>query len=281
MLSSGTALLPKLSPYQQQSVAAVVLPTQTISSSTAATTAATNLSPAAAVDVGNITQAVEVQSEKKRKQMNAKHAKNARERKKNLMEHLEMEQQALQEENRRLRRIVKHHIPHAAQTILGECSYKPRGCGKGLFHGGTSSSSKKLATSDFDLIEALTVGKQSFVLTNPRIPDNPIVYASCSFLKMTGYTRDQLIGKNCRLLQGPETSRESITKIRQAVQSKTANDVSVKILNYKSDGTPFWNHLFVAALRDKQGNIINFVSDTGANVFSSVFFFFCAMYYVV
>jgi PAS domain S-box-containing protein len=190
---------------------------------------------------------------RKRKQINAMHARNARERKKNLMATLEMEQHALQEENRRLRALVKTHIPDRAQTIIGECSYKPRG--KGLFHGASSS---KLVSSDFDLIETLTMAQQSFVLTNPRLPDNPIVYASCSFLNMTGYTRDGVIGRNCRLLQGLRTSHDAVEKVREA--TKTGNDVSLNLLNYKEDGTPFWNHLFIAALRDKEGNIVNFVS---------------------
>ena len=112
--------------------------------------------------------------------------------------------------------------------------------------------------SDFSLIESLTSGQQNFVLSDPRLPDNPIVFASPGFYELTGYTREQVLGRNCRFLQGAGTDRKAVDVIRTAVANGT--DATVCLLNYKADGTPFWNQLFVAALRDADDCIVNYVS---------------------
>jgi PAS domain S-box-containing protein len=89
------------------------------------------------------------------------------------------------------------------------------------------------------------------------LPDNPIVYASQGFLNLTGYSLDQILGRNCRFLQGPETDPKSVERIRKAIDQ--GNDMSVCLLNYRVDGTTFWNQFFIAALRDQNGNVTNFV----------------------
>jgi PAS domain S-box-containing protein len=187
-----------------------------------------------------------------RRKRNAYHSRATRVRKKNLELELCLELRALQNENDRLRTIVKREIPEKEAFIIGECCYKTRG--KGLFQGDHSS---RLGRSDFELIESLAKGRESYVLTDPRLPDNPIVYASCAFLELTGYTLEDVIGRNCRFLQGIHTDHKELETIREAIDSGI--DGSVCILNYKADGTPFWNHLFVAALRDKDNNIVNYV----------------------
>ena len=97
-----------------------------------------------------------------------------------------------------------------------------------------------------------------YVLSDPRLPDNPIVYASEGFYELTGYTSDQVLGRNCRYLQGPGTDPRSVDIIRTAIAK--GSDVTTCILNYKSDGSPFWNQFFVAALRDSDNCIVNYVS---------------------
>ena len=118
--------------------------------------------------------------------------------------------------------------------------------------------SELLGRSDFELIESLAQSRESFVLTDPRMPDNPIVYVSCAFLKLTRYAREQVIGRNCRFLQGIHTDHTAVKSLREAIEK--GKDVSVCLLNYKADGTPFWNHIFVAALHDRQNRIVNYVS---------------------
>jgi PAS domain S-box-containing protein len=194
-----------------------------------------------------------------RRKRNAYHSRATRVRKKNLELELCLELRALQNENDRLRTIVKREIPEKEAFIIGECCYKTGG--KGLFQGDHSS---RLGRSDFELIESLAKGRESYVLTDPRLPDNPIVYASCAFLELTGYTLEDVIGRNCRFLQGIHTDHKELETIREAIDNGI--DGSVCILNYKADGTPFWNHLFVAALRDKDNNIVNYVCHRSALV---------------
>lgn len=142
-------------------------------------------------------------------------------------------------------------------TSIPPTGYKPHA--KGHFHGDQASA---LSRSDFALIENLSATRQSFVITDPRLPDNPIVYASGAFLELVGYTRDQVVGRNCRFLQGIDTDPKSLEPIRKAIE--TGGDGAACILNYKSDGRPFWNNFFIAALRDRKNQIVNYVSTTTA-----------------
>ncbi|CAM3926525.1 PAS domain-containing protein [Alkalicoccus chagannorensis] len=82
-----------------------------------------------------------------------------------------------------------------------------------------------------------------FIISDPEQEDNPIIYANQGFTSLTGYETEELIGRNCRFLQGRETDPKTIDHIREAVRKKEA--VSVEILNYKKDGTPFWNLLHI------------------------------------
>lgn len=90
---------------------------------------------------------------------------------------------------------------------------------------------------------AIQAVSQGILITDPRQPDNPIVYASDGFSRITGYTADEVIGKNCRFLQGAETDPETIAKLRRAISS--AAPCRVEILNYRKDGGRFWNALSV------------------------------------
>jgi PAS domain S-box-containing protein len=74
---------------------------------------------------------------------------------------------------------------------------------------------------------------------------------------LTGYSLDQILGRNCRFLQGPETDPKAVQMIRKAIEQ--GNDMSVCLLNYRVDGTTFWNQFFIAALRDASGTVTNFV----------------------
>ncbi|GMH66105.1 hypothetical protein TL16_g04359, partial [Triparma laevis f. inornata] len=106
-------------------------------------------------------------------------------------------------------------------------------------------------------ISSLTTGQQNFCLSDPRLPDNPIVFASEGFYSLTGYTPQQVLGRNCRFLQGPGTDPAAVDVVRRAIENGT--DATVCLLNYRADGTPFWNQFFVAALRDEHNEIVNYV----------------------
>merc|ERR1711971_826124 len=107
------------------------------------------------------------------------------------------------------------------------------------------------------LIKCITNKKHNYLITDPHFPDNPIVFASDEFFQMSGYTREQIIGKNCRFLQGPHTDPKAVDSIRTAVLDGI--EVCVTLLNYKVDRTPFWNQFFVTALRDDDNFIINYI----------------------
>jgi PAS domain S-box-containing protein len=92
-----------------------------------------------------------------------------------------------------------------------------------------------------------------FCLTDPNQEDNPIIYASEEFYHMTGYSRDFVVGTNCRFLQGPKTKHHSVQRLRQAIDS--GQELSEALLNYRRDGRPFMNILMIAPLHDNKGNV--------------------------
>lgn len=95
------------------------------------------------------------------------------------------------------------------------------------------------------------------VISNPRLPDNPIVECNAAFEELTGYSRDEIIGRNCRFLAGPQTEPGLTAEIVGAVRDK--RPVLVEILNYKKDGTPFRNAVLVAPIFDEKGELEYFL----------------------
>jgi PAS domain S-box-containing protein len=103
---------------------------------------------------------------------------------------------------------------------------------------------------------AVAMTRMPMLITDPRQDDNPIVFVNGAFLDLTGYTEDQVMGRNCRMLQGPDTDRTTVAELRRAVDERRA--VAVDLLNYKADGSPFWNALFFGPIFDQDGNILYF-----------------------
>nr|AML79290.1 putative LOV domain-containing protein [Antirrhinum majus] len=99
--------------------------------------------------------------------------------------------------------------------------------------------------------------KQSFVLTDALAADMPIVYASEAFLKLTGYTRDEILGKNCRFLSGMDTDPTTQYQIKECI--RTERVCTVRILNYRKDKTSFWNLLHISPVRSASGKVAYFV----------------------
>lgn len=95
------------------------------------------------------------------------------------------------------------------------------------------------------------------VMSDPHQPDNPIVYASERFLEVTGYAAEEVVGYNCRFLQGPETSAEAVSKMVDALAAEKA--FAIDLRNYCKDGTPFWNRLRVRPTYDADGNLEHFI----------------------
>jgi PAS domain S-box-containing protein len=103
---------------------------------------------------------------------------------------------------------------------------------------------------------AFKATRMPMIVTDPSQADNPIIFCNAAFLRLTGYSDDEVIGRNCRFLQGPETDRDTVTKIRDNIAA--GQDVAVDILNYRKDGSTFWNAVFISPVRDETDKIIYF-----------------------
>jgi PAS domain S-box-containing protein len=97
-------------------------------------------------------------------------------------------------------------------------------------------------------VAALSGIPLGFVLTNPDLEDNPIVYVNEAFTRLTGYTVDAAVGRNCRFLQGPQTEPDRVARIREAVA--TGEDIAIEITNHRADGSAFLNRLTITPIHD-------------------------------
>ncbi len=93
------------------------------------------------------------------------------------------------------------------------------------------------------LFEALDYTRAGVLITDPQQEDNPIIYANQGFFDMTGYSAAEIMGQNCRFLQGEETDKQEVMKLKQAIEKRESS--SVILYNYTKDGTGFWNSLTV------------------------------------
>lgn len=91
----------------------------------------------------------------------------------------------------------------------------------------------------------------SVVVADCEQPDSPLVFVNQHFLAMTGYSEGEVIGRNCRFLQGPDTDPNAIQRIRDAVAE--GKSLRLELLNYRKDGTPFWNELNLLPAPDAIG----------------------------
>ncbi len=96
----------------------------------------------------------------------------------------------------------------------------------------------------------------SVVISDPSLPDNPMIYVSDEFEAQTGYSPAESIGRNCRFLQGPQTSPDAIDAIRAALRAQTR--FTIDILNYRKDGSAFVNRLRIRPIYDSDGRLIYF-----------------------
>ena len=103
---------------------------------------------------------------------------------------------------------------------------------------------------------AVRATRMPMIITDPRLPDNPIVFVNDAFGKLTGYSRDEIMGRNCRFLQGHGTDMNDVDRIRDAIAAREA--IELDLLNYKKDGAHFWNRLLVSPVFDDDGNLLYF-----------------------
>ena len=103
---------------------------------------------------------------------------------------------------------------------------------------------------------AIETTRMPMLVTDPKLPDNPIVFANRAFLSMSGYSHDEIFGCNCRFLQGPDTSRATVAAIRDAVAER--REFSTEILNYRKDGSSFWNALYISPVYNQNKELVYF-----------------------
>ncbi|GAB2214696.1 hypothetical protein Droror1_Dr00019058 [Drosera rotundifolia] len=127
----------------------------------------------------------------------------------------------------------------------------------GRFDSMDERAKPKQKRKGIDLATTLERIEKNFVITDPRLPDNPIIFASDSFLELTEYSREEILGRNCRFLQGPETDPDTVRKIRYAIDNET--DVTVQLINYTKTGKKFWNVFHLQPMRDNKGEVQYFI----------------------
>ena len=91
----------------------------------------------------------------------------------------------------------------------------------------------------------------SFTISDPRQPDNPLVWVNPAFSRITGYSAAEVAGRNCRFLQGPATDPAAVAAMRRALAAQ--EQVTVTVLNYRKDGTAFWNEVSMSPVFDGDG----------------------------
>jgi PAS domain S-box-containing protein len=95
------------------------------------------------------------------------------------------------------------------------------------------------------------------MITDSGQADNPVIYTSPAFERITGFKLEEVLGRNCRFLQGKDTDPAAVTQLKEAIRAGVK--CSVELLNYRKDGTPFWNELSISPVRDTAGRLTHFV----------------------
>ncbi|KAM3099924.1 PAS domain S-box protein [Phormidesmis sp. 146-12] len=107
------------------------------------------------------------------------------------------------------------------------------------------------------LERAIGASSNGIIITDATLPDNPMIYVNPGFERITGYSADEVVGKNGRFLEGPEANQMALESLRSAI--KAGEDCVVNLRNYRKDGTLFWNELSVSPVRDAQGRLTHYV----------------------
>lgn len=99
-------------------------------------------------------------------------------------------------------------------------------------------------TSTDPFAAAVRATRMPMIITDPWQHDNPIVFVNDAFLKLTGYSREEIIGNNCRFLQGEETSQVDVSRLREAIKNRVS--IELDLINYTKSGKRFWNRLLIS-----------------------------------
>jgi PAS domain S-box-containing protein len=103
---------------------------------------------------------------------------------------------------------------------------------------------------------AIDAANNCICITDPNQEDNPLIYVNRGFENLTGYSRDEVIGRNCRFLQSDDRDQPSIRELRTAIRE--GHDARVLLRNYRKDGSMFWNELYLSAIYNDEGKVMYF-----------------------
>lgn len=116
---------------------------------------------------------------------------------------------------------------------------------------------QKAAAENLRLARAVNSASDGVVITDPNSTDNPIIYTNPAFFRITGYQSDEVVGRNCRFLQGSNTDPSASAQMRKAIAER--KEFKTTILNYRKDGQPFWNELKISPVFSDEGELLYFV----------------------
>lgn len=108
------------------------------------------------------------------------------------------------------------------------------------------------------MVAAFAVSSAGLAVCDPTLPDNPVVHVNSAFEELTGYSAAEVVGRNCRFMQGPLTDAADTARLREALRRRER--ITIDLLNHRRDGTPFWNRLTIAPVFDHTGMLRYFVS---------------------
>jgi len=148
------------------------------------------------------------------------------------------------------------------RVLEARCSSMPGGGFVSTYSDITETKSREarlaeLAQRNASLAAAVDATSNAVVVTDPNLPGNPIIFVNPAFTRITGYRPSEVVGKNSRLLQGRDTDRATIDRLRRAIGQR--KPISVTIRNYRKDGRTFWNELTVNPVVDDRGQVVQFV----------------------
>jgi two-component system CheB/CheR fusion protein len=101
---------------------------------------------------------------------------------------------------------------------------------------------------------AVRATRMPILVTSPRQPDQPVVFVNDAFCRLTGYPRAEILGRNCRFLQGPDTDPATVSRLRDAIHAEV--QIELDIRNHRKDGQAFWNRLHIVPLHDANGTLV-------------------------
>ena len=155
----------------------------------------------------------------------------------------------------------RERVVAAAALLLERVRPQPAGSGPGPKAPAPLAAPALAGTADLPdlLLRAISTASNGITISDATDPALPLVYANRTFSRLTQYVADEVLGRNCRFLQGPATDRTQVRSIARRLAA--GREVHTVLLNYRKDGSPFWNEIDIAPLRDASGKVTHFVGN--------------------